>query len=162
MTGGEDDDFVLGDAGADLLFGGSGNDEIDGGAGDDYAEGNANDVSRAISTWTSPPEPETTRCLGTRVTTSSTEDSATTSSSAEPETISSSVKRDGRGVDFLLGGADGDDFVFGHYECDDPNQAFQGFDVAVVADFSAATQDRLVFHTDYIGDLTATISETTS
>ncbi|HBT01523.1 MAG TPA: hypothetical protein DEB47_17085, partial [Citreicella sp.] len=65
------------------------------------------------------------------------------------------------GQDVLIGGADGDDFVFGHEidedgdgECDRTDLTI---DYNVIKDFDADQEDRVVFHTDFEGTLSASI-----
>ena len=62
------------------------------------------------------------------------------------------------GNDVLRGGGDGDDFVFGF--CTDNNgQKIDHlvFDKNIIADFDDDQDDRIVFHTSFDGQLTATI-----
>ena len=53
-----------------------------------------------------------------------------------------------RNLAYLVGGEDSDQFSSAITSATTP---FQGWDLAIVVDFSSANQDRLVFHTSDVG-----------
>jgi len=150
MDGGDGKDRLFGDKGDDVLDGGKGNDMLDGGDGDDFLYGNeGND-----------------KLFGDRG-----------QANGGSDTLLGGEGNDqlfgGKGDDCLIadegndrmwGGADGDDFVFGHGldtdgdgECD-----YVSTDIGnrnFIMDFDADNGDRIVFHTVFDpSDLSASVN----